>query len=204
MNESQVAVAEQRLRDALQARAAALKAGRVEVALFEGVAEAQRALAAAKGEEYAIPVDVGFVPEAAVSGAVLLQTEDAAFITFSAMRKTTDGRLESAGRALVELEDCEITKFGYPNDEARSGHLLAERGMDTYGVFEVVGSRWVAANTEQNRKVFPNTPDSALRHFVFTFHDSTFECVARGLRPTLTTKPLDGVLSGLIATTSNG
>jgi hypothetical protein len=41
---------------------------------FEAVASAQRALAAAKGVEYAIPHEIGFVPEAAVSEPVLLRS----------------------------------------------------------------------------------------------------------------------------------
>ena len=81
---------------------------------FEAVASAQRALAAAKGEEYAIPHDIGFMPEAAVSEPVLLQNDYAAILTFSAMRVGQDGRREDAGYGIVEFDLCSLTRFGYP------------------------------------------------------------------------------------------
>jgi hypothetical protein len=156
---------------------------------FEGVAAAQRALAAAKGEEYAVTHDIGFVPEAAVSEPVLLQTDDVAIITFSAMRSKPDGTYEEAGYGIVEFDLCSITKFGYPNDEALRGHPLSEKGLGAYGVYEVHNSSWLRLMTEQNRVAFPKTADSTERHFIFTFHDSTFECAARSLHASLSTKP---------------
>jgi hypothetical protein len=70
--------------------------------------------------------------------------------------------------------------FGSPNDETMRGHPLAERGLTPYGVFEVRNSSWIRALEQMNR-VHPNHNASrfrVLRHFVFTFHDNTFECVA--------------------------
>jgi hypothetical protein len=70
--------------------------------------------------------------------------------------------------------------FGSPNDEAMRGHPLAERGLGPYGVFEVRNSSWIRALEQMNR-IHPYHNASrfrALRHFVFTFHDNTFECVA--------------------------
>jgi len=156
---------------------------------FEAVASAQRNLAAAKGEEYAKPHNIGFVPEAAVPEPVLLQTEYAAVITFCAVRQNQDGKRVEAGYGIVDLDLCSTTKFGYPNDEALSGHPLYQKGLRAYGVFEVLNSNWIRLKTEQNRVAFPNTPESTQRHFIFTFHDSTFECIAHGLRATLNTKP---------------
>ena len=72
--------------------------------------------------------------------------------------------------------------FGSPGDETMSGHPLAERGLRPYGVFEVRNSSWIRALEQMNR-VHPDHNASrfaALRHFVFTFHDNTFECVANG------------------------
>jgi hypothetical protein len=158
------------------------------LAAFEAVSSAQRALAGAKGEDYAVPYDIGFVPEAAVSEPVLLQTDDAAILTFSAVC-LREGKREDAGYGIVELDLCSLTKFGYPNDEALPGHPLHERGLGGYGVFEVQNSSWKKLKTLQNRVAFPNTPESTQRHFIFTFHDSTFECIARGLRASLSTKP---------------
>jgi hypothetical protein len=88
-----------------------------------------------------------------------------------------------------------LTKFGYPNDEALSGHPLYSKGLDAYGVCEVISSSWVKTLTEQNRVAFPDTPDSTLRHFIITFHDSTFECIARELKASVSEEPYEKVFA---------
>jgi hypothetical protein len=156
---------------------------------FEAVDSAQRTLAAAKGEEYAALLDIGFVPETAVSEPVLLQTDHVTILTFSAKQKGSDGKYLDAGYGIVEFDLCTITKFGYPNDEALPGHPLRDKGLRAYRVFEIHNSSWTRLITAQNRVAFPKTPDSTGRHFIFTFHDSTFECIARGMQASLSSKP---------------
>jgi hypothetical protein len=63
-------------------------------------------------------LDFGIVPEAAISGAMLFQDEYRAFLAFNAVRPMPDGMRRQAGLAIVELQGCGTTKFGYPNDEA--------------------------------------------------------------------------------------
>ncbi len=152
---------------------------------FEAVSVAQRELAAALGEEHAVPYDIGFLPEAAVSEAVLLQTEELTVLTFRAMRPMSDHTRHEAGYAVIEFELCQLTKFGYPNDEALPGHPLYAKGLGGYGVYEVHNSSWISQITAQNRVRFPHTPKSSSRHFIIAFHDSTFECIARRLRAEL-------------------
>jgi hypothetical protein len=134
-----------------------------------------------------VPLDIGFLPEASVSGPVLLQTDDSTFLTFNT----------EAGTGIVEFMRCSITKFGYPNDEALGGHPLYKRGLKFYGVFEVLHSSWIAEMTAQNRVCFPNTQDSTLRHFAITFHDSTFECVADSFVASFSTEPYDQIFQTL-------
>jgi hypothetical protein len=152
------------------------------LAALDAVSDAQRDLAAAKGLPFARPLDIGVFPEAGVSEARLVQDEYRAVLTFSAMRLQPDGRRTDAGTATVEFVRCMATRFGYPNDEALRGHPLYNSGLSAYDVFEVIGSPWIRRLTEQNRVAFPSTPDSTQRHFIFTFHDSTFECIADDLR----------------------
>jgi hypothetical protein len=182
--EKQLALAEAHLASRLDS----LAGSTVEISDYEAVSVAQRALAAARNEEYAEPLSIGFEPEAAVSEAVLLQTERAAFLTFSAVRETYSGKREDAGYGIVELLGCSLTKFGYPNDEALPGHPLYKKGLSGYGVFEVKNSVWLSTITEQNRVAFPHTPDSSDRHLIIVFHDSTFECVTQGFQASLSTK----------------
>src|SRR5262249_6740066 len=70
--------------------------------------------------------------------------------------------------------------FGPPNDEALHGHPLYRLGLKPYGHFEVISSPW-ARGLERMNRVHPYHDPSrfdALRHFVFTFHDRLFECLA--------------------------
>ena len=72
--------------------------------------------------------------------------------------------------------------FGPPNDEALEGHPMAAFGLGYYSAFEVRNSRWVEELCKMNR-VHPNHSDAlfdGLRHFIWTFPDSTFECLAEG------------------------
>jgi hypothetical protein len=70
--------------------------------------------------------------------------------------------------------------FGPPNDEAFSGHPLASRGLAPYAAWEVRSSSWIRI-LERMNSVHPYHRSSSfqkLRHFIFAFHDTTFECVA--------------------------
>lgn len=90
--------------------------------------------------------------------------------------------------AIVEFNLCYIHMFGSPNDEAFSGHPLAERGLKPYGAYEITDSSWIRG-LERKNSVHPyHNPERfwERRHFVFAFHDSTFECVADGFKVTET------------------
>jgi hypothetical protein len=92
--------------------------------------------------------------------------------------RTRDDRV-----AVVRFEAPEAHYFGPPNDEAREGHPLAPAGLQLYGAQEVKGSPWLKDLEERNQIHSAHDPHhyASLRHFIFSFHDSTFECVARDL-----------------------
>lgn len=82
--------------------------------------------------------------------------------------------------AVVQLDSCYAHMFGPPNDEAYDGHPLAERGLSPYAAFEVKNSSWVRS-LERMNSVHPDhesTRYAKYRHFIFLFHDSTFEWVS--------------------------
>jgi hypothetical protein len=86
--------------------------------------------------------------------------------------------------AVVEFQPFYYAlSFGPPNDEAFDGHPLATRGLERYGVFEVRFSSWIRDLERMNRVHPSHDPQffSVFRHFIFTFHDSTLECVAQRL-----------------------
>ena len=144
-----------------------------------------------------VELDLGVRPEAAVSGAVCLQTESGTFLTFNAMRPT--GRMgpygeyhADAGTAVVEFKRCLVSRFGYPNDEARWG--IPQYKDVSYGIYEVKNSSWVEEVVRLNRFRFPNTSDDWIRrtrHFLFAFHDDTFECLAGDLSLEVSEEPYE-------------
>lgn len=92
-------------------------------------------------------------------------------------------RRDGEDQCLVTFDQPLAHHSGPPNDEALHGHYLHARGLGYYGAFEVRQSSWVRALERMNRVHSKHRPDlyDDDRHFVFTFHDSTFECVAMGL-----------------------
>ncbi len=82
--------------------------------------------------------------------------------------------------ALVRFTRVCAHMFGPPNDESFSGHPLASRGLRPYRVHEVRDSSWIR-RLERMNSVHPFHRSERFagdRHFIFAFHDSTFECVA--------------------------
>ena len=73
--------------------------------------------------------------------------------------------------------------FGPPNDETLQSHPLYEKGLKFYAMHEVLDSSWISQLEKQNRVHRLHNPErfSRLRHFIWTFHDSTFEIVAEKL-----------------------
>jgi hypothetical protein len=89
--------------------------------------------------------------------------------------------------AMIRFVRCMAFMFGPPNDEAFRGHPLAGRGLRPYAVFEVQHSSWIR-QLEQMNSVHPHHRPKAYticRHFIFAFHDSTFECIANGFEVSL-------------------
>jgi hypothetical protein len=85
--------------------------------------------------------------------------------------------------AIIRFRQPYVHYFGPPNDEAFDGHPLASRGLHPYAAFEVRQSSWLR-HLERMNSVHPHHNAELFlarrRHFVFAFHDSTFECIAEG------------------------
>jgi hypothetical protein len=96
---------------------------------------------------------------------------------------------------LITFERATAWFHGPPNDEAFQGHPLAARGLHPYAAFRVDNSSWVR-RLERMNSVHPyHRPEafSGLHHYVFAFHDSTFECIARGFDAAVVDGPLEAV-----------
>jgi len=79
---------------------------------------------------------------------------------------------------IVEFHDCADVRFGwFPDENTCRKHPLASRGLEPYSAFEVANSSWVRRLTELESGNRDNSLSSK-RHFIFTFHDTSCECVA--------------------------
>jgi hypothetical protein len=82
--------------------------------------------------------------------------------------------------AVVYFPTYRDITFGSPNDEALNGHPLWGRGLRFYSVHFVENSSWVGL-LEQRNSVHPSHDRKWFlknkKHYIFTFHDSTLECV---------------------------
>ena len=88
---------------------------------------------------------------------------------------TTQGRV-----AVVVFRAVQGYADGPPNDEGLGNHPFWKIGLRPYEAYEVSDSTRV---NEGNG-----------RHFIFTFHDSTFECVAKGYASTVLEGTVDSAI----------
>jgi len=104
---------------------------------------------------------------------------DGSYVT---IKSPADRDVESL--ALVEFIRCASAKLGNPNDEVLSGHPLDGKGLDPYTPQIVRNSRWLAELERINSVHRQYNPERwrKLNHYVFWFHDTTFECVAESYK----------------------
>jgi hypothetical protein len=152
----------------------------------------ERLLAAAKGEEYAEPIDFPVRWCAGAPMPHLFVSDDRALLAFllsepdpewdgTNPRERSPAKKAPLPLAVVEFERCRSAKLGGPNDEVFSGHPLAGRGLDAYTAQRVINSRWLK-ELETINSVHPRYSSDMwrdLRHYIFWFHDTTFECLAK-------------------------
>ncbi|WP_143822972.1 hypothetical protein [Mucilaginibacter sp. MD40] len=93
---------------------------------------------------------------------------------------------------ISKFSKCLKFSLGSPNDETLSGHPLYKHGLNSYGLFEVKGSPLIddlkainSVHPYYNKELY-----EAARHFIITFHDSTFECVAESYQVTVKRAPV--------------
>jgi hypothetical protein len=161
------------------------------LAACEAVLRLECELAAAKDEEYAVPMDFPVEWDVGAPLPHLIANDYKSFLTFyvrdpdpgwdgryATGKDPGDGSVESL--ALVEFVGCVSAKLGDPNDEVFRGHPLSGRGLKGYTAQRVVNSRWLAELERINsvHSGYDPTRWRTLDHYVFWFHDSTFECVA--------------------------
>jgi hypothetical protein len=82
--------------------------------------------------------------------------------------------------AVAEFPLCHQFIFGHPNDEVLQSHPLMKKGLEYYSVHRIENSSRLLALEKSNSVHHRHNAESYLknkRHYIFTFHDSTLECV---------------------------
>jgi len=161
------------------------------LALFEHQQNIKRELSLLKGQETAVPFDFPYPWD---TGAPLPHVISNGFRTIliyyigehnsaweAGRHKITDLKTEHDDiTALVEFRHCYIYKFGGINDEVIYAHPLSDHGLEAYGAHVVVNSAWIKEQEKIN-SVHSNYSREfwdKRKHYIFTFHDEIFECIA--------------------------
>lgn len=92
--------------------------------------------------------------------------------------------IRDQGVAIIEFKQYLNYKFGLPGNEILSGHPYYKLGLQPYNGFIIDQSSWIdeliklnSVHPYHNAKQFDN-----YKHYIFSFHDSTFECIAKDYR----------------------
>jgi len=99
--------------------------------------------------------------------------------------------------AIITFKECYSTMFGPPGDETFEAHPLSSHGLERYSSFIIKDSSWLRILIKMN-SVHPRHNESHfenLKHFILSFHDSTFECIAEDFE----VETVNGNLNDLIS-----
>lgn len=208
--EKQLAEAQTRLRAASSALAQKHKGGEWEEfrVAHEEVLRLEREVAKAKGEPYAAPCDFPVKWDVGAPLPFLICNDYRTFLTFyvsdpdpnwdgTCVHVVDPSSSKDVSLCLVTFEHCMSAKLGHPNDEVQTGHPLAGRGLRAYTAQIVKNSPWLAEVAKTNSVHPNNKPETwnTLNHYVFWFHDSTFECLAESYKVEVTTESMPELLN---------
>ena len=172
--------------------------------------QAERDLAAARGEEYAIVIDAGPRWDVGAPLPHVVSNRSRVLVACLAdqpdpgwdgtyVRVVSPGDDHPALFVVIEMWGCAEVRFGGPNDEALHGHPLYGRGLSAYRVHEVMNSAWIEDAIRVN-SVHPQHSDAPfrkLRHYALLFHDEMLEALALGIESRLVQGTTRTIMEGL-------
>lgn len=194
---AKLAKAQERLRVAMAALAPKHQGGEWEEyeAASADILTLERELARAQGEEYADISDFPFAWDIGAPLPHVIADDYRTFLLFylSVPDPNWDGTYVTVKNpaseavehlALVEFVRPVAFRMGTPNDEVLESHPLSGKGLDSNTAQIVRNSRWITELEMMNKahQGYREETWRQLMHYVFWFHDSTFECVAESYR----------------------
>lgn len=109
-----------------------------------------------------VPLDLAPSPDQGDPLPVVLAKDGSVILSYVAGRELT---------VIATFPFLSAVLFGEPRAKWLKKHPLAERGLEAHGAFEVKDSSWA-------RAIEARDGTGRKKHFIFTFRDSAFECVA--------------------------
>ncbi|MBU2489115.1 MAG: hypothetical protein KKA60_06965 [Proteobacteria bacterium] len=198
----QLSVATARLRASHRALDSKHKGGELEEyrSAIAEVLRLERDLSASRDEPYAISCQFPVQWDIGAPLPILMCNDNKTFLTFYIDEPCPDwygtyvtsvdpASPEPASLCLVTFNGCLSSKLGTPNDEGQGGHALAGKGLEGYTAQIVVNSPWLAEVAKAE-----NFRCESLNHYVFWFHDSTFECLAESFNVEVCFEPMSTLL----------
>jgi hypothetical protein len=172
--------------------------------------QAERDLAAARGEQYARVIDIGPQWDAGAPLPHLISNGSRAFVVCLASEPDPewDGTYVTVVSpaeqrpslfVVLELRGCLEIRFGGPNDEAIAGHPLHGSGLAGYRAHEVLNSAWIEEAIRVN-SVHPHhaeEPFRQLHHYALLFHDEMVEALARSIESRLVEGTMRAIVQDL-------
>lgn len=123
-------------------------------------------------------IEINNIPQSSVGAPIPVVLADEHLTIVAYYIQEDEGDEEAI--AIVSFRRCLSVMFGPPNDEAFTGHPLASRGLRPYSSFVIENSSWLRVLEKMN-SVHPYHSHKLYedyKHFILSFHDSTFECIA--------------------------
>jgi hypothetical protein len=172
--------------------------------------QAERDLAAERGEQYAKVIDIGARWDIGAPLPHLVSNRSRVFVVCLAsvpdpdwdgtyVRVVSPAEAHPSPFVVIEMWGCTEIRFGGPNDEAIHGHPLHGRGPQGYRAHEVVNSAWIEEAIKVN-SVHPHHSDAPFRqlhHYALLFHDEMLEALADGIESRLVTGTMTSILHDL-------
>lgn len=147
---------------------------------YEAVLQAERALAASRGEPHTLPWEWPVRSSFSIEPSPLVLTNA---MTTKVLYEAVGSTREEPRMGVLTFDSCASTKLGDPNDEVIEGHPLFGKGIDVGGAYIVQNSPW-HQELESTNKVHSQYDPAlwrSLKHYLLFFKDHTFECVARSV-----------------------
>jgi len=156
---------------------------------------AERRLAAAKGEPYAIPAEFPIRWSVGAPMPFVMTDGHRTFLTFyvdvpdpewdgTSTNVVSPASPDAYSLCAVTIDRCVWHRFGVPSEETVERHPLMGKGLQPYTAQVIVNSPWLDEYRAFQGSVDDPTDD--LKHFAFWFHDDSFECLAEAVHGEVT------------------